>query len=94
MTRLSPAKARAVLEAAVLVKAPSWREDRRWHVVSGGTVLVVIEPAYSGTRRTGWRWWLYEYGPSSNPTQPDRETAAVAGLGAWERRASARKETL
>lgn len=91
MTRLSPAKARAVLEAAVLVKAPSWGEDRRWHVVSGDVVLVVVEPAYSGARRAGWRWWLYEHGPSSGrTTQPTREKAAVAGLGAWERAATSR----
>lgn len=91
MTRLSAAKARAVLEAAVLVKAPSWGEDRRWHVVSGGEVLVVIEPAYTGGRRNGWRWWLYQHGPSSGrSTQPTRETAAVAGLGAWERVATSR----
>lgn len=90
MTRLSAKDARVVLEAAVLVKAPTWSEDRRWHVVSGGTVLVVLEPAYSGTRRTGWRWWLYQHGPSNNPPQPTREQAAVAGLGAWERAATAR----
>lgn len=88
--RLSAAAARKVIEAAVLVKAPSWAEDRRWHVVSGDLVLVVIEPAYQGTRRTGWRWWLYRYGPSSNrTTQPTREKAAVAGLGAWQRAATA-----
>lgn len=86
--RLTAAKARAVLDAAVLVKAPSWREDRRWHVVSGGTVLVVLEPAYTGGRRTGWGWWLYQHGPSNNPAQPTREKAAVAGLGAWERAAT------
>jgi hypothetical protein len=83
--RLSAAAARAVIEAAVLAKAPSWSDDRRWHVTSGGTVLVVIAPAYSGIRRTGWRYWLAELGPSSNPPQTTRERAAVAGLGAWER---------
>lgn len=89
MTRLSAKDARAIIEAAVLVKAPSWSEDRRWHVVSGGQVLVVIEPAYSGTRRTGWRWWLHQHGPSNNrTTQPTRETAAGAGLGTWERAAT------
>lgn len=88
MTRLSAAKARAVIDAAVLVKAPSWGVDRRWHVVSGGTVLVVIEPSYGGTSRTGrngWTWWLADRGRMLNPAQPDREKAAVAGLGAWER---------
>jgi hypothetical protein len=85
VTRLSPAKARAVIDAAVLVKAPSWREDRRWHVVAGDLVLVVVEPAYSGTRRTGWTWWLADGARTPHPPQPTRETAAVAGLGAWKR---------
>jgi hypothetical protein len=58
--------------------------------VSGDVVLVVVEPSYSGGRRTGWRWWLFEHGPTSNPAQPTRETAAVAGLGAWERTATSR----
>lgn len=92
--RLSPAKARVILESADLVKAPTWQEDRRWHVVSGDLVLVVLEPAYTGGRRNGWRWWLFEHGPTSNSPDSTREKAAVAGLGAWERRASARKETL
>lgn len=86
--RMSASRVREVLDAATLVKAPSWSEDRRWHVTSGGTVLVVIEPAYRGIRRNGWRWWIAELGPSSNRSnQPTREQAAGAGLGAWERRA-------
>lgn len=89
--RLSASRVRETIEAAVVVKAPTWSEDRRWHVASGATVLVVIEPAYSGTRRTGWRWWLADLGPSSNRSgQPTREKAAVAGLGAWERWAGGR----
>lgn len=83
---LSAAKARAVIEAAELAKAPTWREDRRWHVVADGQVLVIVEPSYSGTRRSGWRYWLADLGPSGNRShQPTREAAAVAGLGAWER---------
>lgn len=86
---LSVAKARTIIEAAELVKAPTWPEDRRWHVVSGGTVLVVLEPAYSGTRRAGWGWWLYQHGPTRNSPQRTREQAAIAGLAAWERAATA-----
>lgn len=97
MTRLSAKDARAVLDAATLVKSPTWSEDRRWHVVADGVVLVVLEPAYTGGRRTGWRWWLAQHGPANNPAQPTREKAAVAGLGAWERAATSRtnrEETL
>ncbi|NUP47263.1 MAG: hypothetical protein HOW97_08105 [Catenulispora sp.] len=84
--RLSAAAARAVIEAAERVKAPTWPEDNRWHVVSGGQVLVVIEPAYSGGRRAGWRYWLADVGPGGNNRSWDTiDQAAAAGLGAWER---------
>jgi hypothetical protein len=89
--RLPAHRIRETIEAAVVVKAPSWSEDHRWHVVSGGTVLVVIEPAYRGITRNGWRWWIADLGPSSNrSSQPTRQAAAVAGLGAWERWAGGR----
>ncbi len=91
MTRMSARQAREVIEGAELVKAPTWSEDRRWHVVSGDTLLVVIEPGCSGIRRTGWRWWIADLGPSSNRSQqPTREKAAIAGLRAWQRWATAR----
>lgn len=54
-------------------------------------MVVVVAPAYSGTRRTGWGWWLHDLGPSSNrTTQPTREKAAIAGLAAWERWATSK----
>jgi hypothetical protein len=88
VTALSANQARAVIEGATLVKAPSWPEDRRWHVIAAdGTVLVVVEPSYGGASRTGrngWTWWLHAGARTLNPPQATRE-AAVAGLGAWER---------
>jgi len=89
--RMSAAKARAVIDAATLIKASDWRETRHWHVVSGGTALVTVAPAYSGTRRTGWRYWLTQYGPSNTGgVYATKDAAAVAGLGAWERSATRR----
>jgi hypothetical protein len=91
---LSAAKARSAVEAAVLAKAPDWPETRHWHVTSGGKVLVVVTPSYGGTGRSGrngWTWWLASAGPGGKPgPYPTREQAAVAGLGAWERWATAR----
>jgi len=92
---LSAKAARAVTAAATIVKAPDWADTRTWHVVSGGRVLVVVEPSYGGTSRTGrngWNWWLADGGRTRNPVEPTREKAAVAALLAWERRAT-RKET-
>jgi len=84
---LSPRRARAVVEAAELVKAPHWPDTRAWHVVADGEVLVVVEPSYGGTSvtgRNGWRWRL-PTGSASRQTETTRENAAVAGLAAWER---------
>jgi hypothetical protein len=97
MTRpLSAAKARAVIEAATLVKAPSWSEDRRWLVMSDDTVLVVVTPSYGGVSRSGrngWLWWLAQGAPVRHGPHPTREQAAVAGLGAWERWATGKPAT-
>ena len=86
MTRpLSSRRARAVVDAAVLVKAPDWSDSRAWHVTSGSRLLVIVEPAYSAGARRGWTWRL-PGGPAT------REKAAVVGLMTWQRWAI-RKET-
>lgn len=97
MTRrpMSERRARAVIESATLIKAPTWREDRHWHVVDADAeVLVVVAPSYGGLSRSGrngWRWRLADSGPSS-AARPEKtcEQAAVAGLAAWERWATTR----
>lgn len=86
--RLSARKARQLIEAAELVKAPDWSETRRWHVVADGDVLVVVEPSYGGTG--GWTCHLADLGPSGRRDRhPTREKAAAAGLAAWQRWATA-----
>lgn len=90
MTRpLSAKAARTVIAAAEIVKAPDWRDTRTWHVVSGGTVLVVVAPSYGGVGRSGrngWRWWLADHGPSgSRDREPTRQQAAARGLANWQR---------
>lgn len=89
MTRrpMSARQARATIESATLVKAPTWREDRDWHVIdSSRTVLVVVTPQYRAGRRSGWTWRLVGHGPSRrHERHANRELAAVAGLAAWER---------
>lgn len=83
--RLSARAARAVLDAAGLVKAPDWSESRCWLVVSGRRQLAVIEPAWQTGRRNGWRWRLAHSSTWSSRPDPTREKAAVAALGAWQR---------
>ncbi|MFJ5151379.1 hypothetical protein ACIQCF_07285 [Streptomyces sp. NPDC088353] len=91
---MSARAARAVIDAATLVKAPDWSESRAWHVVSGGQVLVVVSPSYGGTSatgRNGWTWRLADAAPARRQPEPTREKAAAAGLAAWMRWAT-RKE--
>ncbi len=87
---MSARRARAVVEAARLVKAPDWPDTHTWHVVADGQVLVVVEPSYGGTSatgRNGWRWRL-PTGSASRQRETSRQNAAVAGLAAWERAAT------
>lgn len=86
---LSARRARAIIDAAALVKAPDWSESRYWHVVSGGLLLVVVAPSYGGTSttgRNGWTWWLAELGPSGGRRrETTRQQAAARGLADWQR---------
>ncbi|MGS2592043.1 hypothetical protein [Streptomyces hebeiensis] len=86
--KLSAAKARAIADTAELVKADTWSETRAWNVVAGdGEVLLVVVPAYRGGRRAGWTYRL-GVSPAAG-TWPTREAAAVQGLMAWIRWATA-----
>lgn len=91
MTRrpLTAKRAQTLIDAATLVKAPDWRETRRWHIVAGGQVLVVVAPSYGGISRSGrngWRWWLADHGPTGDRDQrATRQGAAAAGLAQWKR---------
>jgi hypothetical protein len=96
MPRPLPTKtARAIIEAAELVKAPNWPKTRHWHVTADSQVLVVIAPSYSGTTRTGrngWQWWLAATGPTAGQPEPTIQQAAAQGLATWQRWAT-NKET-
>lgn len=85
---LSAKAARAILDAAAIVKAPDWPDTRNWQVISGGKVLVHIEPSYGGTSRTGrngWTWRLADGARTRHAPERTIERAAVVGLGAWQR---------
>lgn len=91
--RISAKAARAVIDAAELVKAPTWAETRTWHVVSGKQLLVIVEPSYGGTSRNGrngWTWRLPGGGGGRQHPESTRDRAAVQGLAAWQRAAITR----
>lgn len=94
---MSARRARAVIDAAEVVKAPDWRESRHWHVVSGGQVLVVVAPSYGGTSvsgRNGWRWWLADHGPTGDRRRETTiQQAAARGLADWQRWATNKERT-
>ncbi|WP_093803986.1 hypothetical protein [Streptomyces sp. Wb2n-11] len=82
--RLTEAKARAVADAARIVKAPSWSTTREWDVeAEDGAVLLVVVPAYRAGSRGGWTYRLEASAAAGR--WPTREAAAVQGLMAWIR---------
>jgi len=92
--RTSAKTARAVIEAAELVKAPTWSDTRAWHVTSGDQTLVIVEPSYGGTSRTGrngWTWRPPGGGPHRRPART-REEAAAQGLAAWQRQVTTKPQ--
>lgn len=95
--RLTGVQAQTVIDGATLAKAPNWQETSNWHVIAeDGTLLIVISPSYGGTGRTGrngWRHHLAALGPNgSRDRAKTREDAAVQGLAAWKRWATAAPE--
>lgn len=88
--RMSARRAREIIDAAELVKAPDWADTHRWHVISGSEVLVVISPARRGTSRSSWRWSLPSQALNPQP-QPTRQQAAAHGIAAWMRWATSKK---
>lgn len=92
--RLTQKNARAVADAAEMAKAADWSTTNAWNVTAeDGTVLVVVIPSYGGASqsgRNGWKYYLPALGPSGNRDKwPTRQQAAVQGLMAWMRMATA-----
>jgi hypothetical protein len=56
--KLPKKKAAAIVEAAELVRDPEHRDNHRWVLRSGDTVLGYIEPSYGGVSRSGRNGWL------------------------------------
>ncbi|MFD7922492.1 hypothetical protein ACFV3R_25110 [Streptomyces sp. NPDC059740] len=89
--RMSAKAARAVIEAADLVKAPDHRDTSRWEVRSGDLLLGHVEPSYGGASRSGRNGWIGRSAQTLIPTRrcATRQEAAAEVLLAWERQATA-----
>lgn len=86
--KLSAKKAAAVADAAELVRHPEWRENHRWILRSGETVLGYVEPSYGGTSpsgRNGWRGRLANSAAAGRDLCPTRQAAAVQLAQSWIR---------
>ncbi|WP_331747875.1 hypothetical protein [Streptomyces sp. NBC_00842] len=85
--RLSRKAAMAIAEAAVLEKHSDHRDNHRWILRSGDTVLGHVEPSYGGASRSGRTGWvgILAGGFSRGQRCATREAAAVDLMGSWIR---------
>ncbi|MEV0926905.1 hypothetical protein AB0I99_17565 [Streptomyces spongiicola] len=83
--KLAQNKARAVVNAAELVRHPDHRENHRWILRSGDTVLGYVEPTYGGTSRSGRNGWTGRLGGISGRRCTTRDAAALDLAERWIR---------
>jgi hypothetical protein len=83
--KLPKKKANAILEAAELVRDPEHRENHRWILRSGETVLGYVEPSYGGASRSGRNGWVGRLGGTPGDRRPTRNAAAENLAYSWFR---------
>ncbi|MFJ3930192.1 hypothetical protein [Streptomyces sp. NPDC090029] len=83
--KLAKKKARAIVDAAELVRHPEHRDNHRWILRSGDTVLGYVEPTYGGASRSGRNGWTSRLGGSPGRRSATRNRAAADLAGRWIR---------
>jgi hypothetical protein len=83
--KLPKKKAAAVIDAAELVRDPDHRDNHRWILRSGDTVLGSVEPSYGGASRSGRNGWISRMGGTPGPRCKSRDGAAVDLAARWLR---------
>ncbi|KIE24627.1 hypothetical protein LK08_23760 [Streptomyces sp. MUSC 125] len=83
--RLARKRAQAVIDAAELVRDPEHRDNHRWILRSGDTVLGYVEPSYGGTSRSGRNGWVGRLAGLTGPRGATRDAAAVDLAMRWMR---------
>ncbi|MFC9499865.1 hypothetical protein [Streptomyces sp. NPDC056982] len=83
--KLAMKKARAIAGAAELVRHPGHRDNHRWILRSGDTVIGHVEPSYGGTSRSGRNGWTGRLGGSLGPRCKSRDGAALHLAARWVR---------
>jgi len=83
--KLPKKKAQAVVDAAELVRDPEHRENHRWILRSGDTVLGYVQPSYGGVSRSGRNGWISRLGGHPGPRCKSRDGAAMDLAASWMR---------
>ncbi|MCX4538994.1 hypothetical protein [Streptomyces sp. NBC_01669] len=83
--KLAMKKARAIAGAAEPVRHPEHRDNHRWILRSGDTVIGYVEPSYGGTSRSGRNGWTGRLGGSLGPRCKSRDGAALDPAARWIR---------
>ncbi|PNG21893.1 hypothetical protein [Streptomyces cahuitamycinicus] len=83
--KLAKKKARAVVDAAELVRHPEHRDNHQWILRSGDTVLGYVEPTYGGASRSGRNGWTGRLGGSRGRRCTTRDGAAADLAARWVR---------
>ncbi|MEU6011893.1 hypothetical protein [Streptomyces sp. NPDC047453] len=83
--KLARKKARAIIDAAELVRHPEHRDNHRWILRSDDTVIGYVEPTYGGASRSGRNGWAGRLGGHPGPRCRTRDGAAVDLAARWVR---------
>lgn len=81
--KLPRKKAQAVVDAAELVRHPEHRENHRWFLRSGDTVIGYVEPSYGGASRSGRNGWTGRLDGMTGRRCATREGVAVDLAQRW-----------
>jgi hypothetical protein len=83
--KLPRSQAFAIADAATLVRDPDHRDNHRWILRSGDTVLGHVEPSYGGISRSGRNGWISRFDGTPGPRCKSRNGAAMDLASRWAR---------
>lgn len=83
--KLSKRRAQAIVDAAELVRDSEHRENHRWVLRSGDTVLGYVEPSYGGVSRSGRNGWVSRLAGMPGPRGRTRDAASADLAMRWVR---------
>lgn len=83
--KLAQKKALAIVDAADLVRHQEYRENHRWILRSGDTVIGYVEPTYGGASRSGRTGWTGRLDGMTGRRCTTRDGAAADLAQRWIR---------